>query len=243
MSNPTNEIDPGTHPGTYNAADYDRPSVTVDVVIFSLSLDDDDLRVLLMKRQQWPHAGQWALPGGFVQLGESLDQSAARQLQTKAGIDSVYLEQLYTFGDVNRDPRTRVLTIAYFALVPMSAVQIRDDEDSHTAWFSIFDLPALAFDHRAIIDYAYTRLRYKLEYTTVGFDLLPDQFTLTELQRAYQIILREKLDKRNFRRKILQANILEETGDMFREGEGRPAKLYRYLDDAMTEVKTRRLFP
>lgn len=231
------------NPVTYDPNKFDRPSVTVDVVIFSLSLSDHDLRVLLVRRNQAPHKNCWALPGGFIQIDESLDEAAARQLKRKTGVDDVYLEQLYTFGAVDRDERTRVVTIAYFALVPLQSVETRDDEIGRTAWFSVYDLPEPAFDHSDIIQYAYQRLRYKLEYTTVGFDLLPNQFTLTELQRAYEIILQEKLDKRNFRRKILQAEILEETGDMFREGEGRPAKLYRYRDGATREVKTRRLFP
>jgi len=154
----------------------------------------------------------------------------------------VYTEQLYTFGSPGRDPRMRVITVAYFALVPYEAVgQMLGTAE--TGWFSMFNLPQLAFDHEEILHYALTRLRYKLEYTAVGFQLLPDVFTLTELQKAYEIILGEKLDKRNFRRKILSADILEETGEKRKEGEGRPAMLYRYREDAVAEVKTRRLFP
>jgi 8-oxo-dGTP diphosphatase len=154
------------------------------------------------------------------------------------------MEQLYTFGDPHRDPRTRVITVAYFALVPYGSIQHRAGDDAaETAWFSVLKLPELAFDHTEILDYALTRLRYKLEYTSVGFELLPDVFTLSELQRAYEIILGESLDKRNFRRKILSAEILEETGKKKKDGEGRPAKLYQYKKDAIAEIKTRRLFP
>jgi len=221
---------------------YERPSVTVDVVIFSLI--DDDLKVLLVKRKYPPFAGVWAIPGGFVDIDESLEDAAARELAEETSVTNVYIEQLYTFGAPDRDPRTRVITVAYYALVPQDAIKHKPGYDAaETAWFSMTTLPQLAFDHDEILEYAKTRLRYKLEYTSVGFQLLPDVFTLTELQRAYEIILEETLDKRNFRRKILSAEILEETGEKKKEGEGRPAMLYRYRDDAVAEVKTRRLFP
>jgi 8-oxo-dGTP diphosphatase len=136
-----------------------------------------------------------------------------------------------------------VITVAYFALVPASAVQPHPGDDAaETRWWSLYDLPPLAFDHAAILAYALTRLRYKLEYTAVGFELLPEAFTLSELQAAYEIILGEKLDKRNFRRKIMSAGVIEETGE-YRAGEGRPARLYHFRDDAVAEVGARRLFP
>lgn len=216
----------------------DRPAVTVDVVIFSLV--EDDLKVLLVQRGRPPFVGFWGIPGGFVYRDESLEQAAARKLDEETGVKDVYLEQLYTFGHPQRDPRARVITVAYFALLSYTTIR---ELDRNTGWFSLKELPGLAFDHAEIIHYALTRLRYKLEYTTVGFQLLPDVFTLSELQKAYEIILDEKLDKRNFRRKILSAEILQDTGKMKRDGEGRPAKLYGYRDDAITEVKTRRLFP
>lgn len=229
-------------PDNYDPSIYDRPSVTVDVVIFAL--EGDDLQVLLVRRPETPFQGMWAVPGSFVKMDESLDEAAGRALGEKTGVYDVYTEQLFTFGEPDRDPRTRVITVAYFALVPYSAVSLPDVEDTAvTAWHSVFDLPELAFDHATILEYALQRLRYKLEYTSVGFQLLPDEFTLTELQKAYEIILVEELDKRNFRRKILSADILEETGNKKQDGEGRPAKLYRYKDDAVAEVKTRRLFP
>ena len=226
----------------YDPTDYERPSVTVDVVIFSLV--DNDLQVLLVKRKYPPFAGIWALPGGFVHMDESLENAAMRELAEETGVTDVYTEQLYTFGAPQRDPRTRVITVAYFALVPHHAIQhYPGDDAAETAWHSVFALPPLAFDHEEILTYALQRLRYKLEYTAVGFELLPDVFTLSELQHAYEIILGEQLDKRNFRRKILSAEILEETGRKKKEGEGRPAMLYRYRKDAVAEVKSRRLFP
>jgi 8-oxo-dGTP diphosphatase len=226
----------------YDLSKYERPSVTVDVVVFSLVADD--LKVLLVKRKAVPFADMWAIPGAFVRLNESLAEAGTRALVEETGVENVYTEQLYTFGDPNRDPRMRVITVAYFALVPYDAIRHKPGrETAETAWFSMFNLPPLAFDHHEILEYALTRLRYKLEYTAVGFQLLPDIFTLTELQKAYEIILQEKLDKRNFRRKILSAAILEETGQKRQEGEGRPAMLYKYREDAVAEVKTRRLFP
>lgn len=226
----------------YDASAYERPSVTVDVVIFSLH--KEDLRVLLIQRKYEPYQGAWAIPGGFVHMGESLEEAARRELMEETAVSNVYLEQLFTFGDPNRDPRTRVITIAYIALIPHDAIQPQAGDDAaEAAWHSMSSLPDLAFDHQGIIDYALTRLRYKLEYTTVGFELLPDQFTLSELQQAYELILGETLDKRNFRSKIISANILEESGKMKQEGKGRPARLYQYRQNAMAEVKTRRLFP
>jgi 8-oxo-dGTP diphosphatase len=229
-------------PFKYDPSQYERPSVTIDVVVFSLA--KDDLKVLLVKRQSAPFDGLWAIPGAFVRIDESLEDAATRALAEETGVRDVYTEQLYTFGQPDRDPRLRVITIAYFALVPYDEVRDATGRDTAvTGWFSMYALPSLAFDHDEILHYALTRLRYKLEYTSVGFQLLPDVFTLTELQKAYEIILGEKLDKRNFRRKILSADILEKTEERRKEGEGRPAMLYRYREDAVAEVKTRRLFP
>lgn len=221
--------------------DYPRPSVTVDVIIFTLN--GGNLQVLLIRRGLPPFEGMWAIPGGFVRIDESIEGAAMRELEEETGVCDVYLEQLYTFGDLGRDPRGRVITVAYFALVPTDAVQPHAGHDASDArWWSVYDLPSLAFDHADILSYALQRLRYKLEYTAVGFELLPATFTLSELQSAYEIILGEGLDKRNFRRKILSADVIEETGG-YRTGEGRPAKLYRFRDDAVAEIKARRLFP
>lgn len=229
--------------GTYDVTKYERPSVTVDVVIFSIL--DEQLKVLLIKRKAWPYEGMWAIPGGFVKIDESLEDAAYRELAEETNVtrEQVYLEQLYTFGDPDRDPRTRVITVAYFALVAADQLepQAADDADE-VDWFSVYDLPPLAFDHADILDYALTRLRYKLEYTAVGFQLLPEKFTLRELQDAYEIILGTKLDKGNFRSKLRKTQVVEKV-DGYRDTGGRPARLYRFREDAVAEIKARRLFP
>jgi 8-oxo-dGTP diphosphatase len=222
------------------AQDFSKPAVTVDVVI--MTLRDDDLHVLLIKRDHVPYRGRWAIPGGFVHLNESLEAAARRELKEETGVTDVYLEQLYTFGDPRRDPRGHVISVAYIALVP-EPLAVKGGSDAREArWWSIQQLPPLAFDHARIVDYALTRLRYKIEYSAVGFRLLPETFTLSDLQKAYEIILAEPLDKRNFRRRIIEAAVIEPI-DEVRSGEGRPARLYRFRPDAVAEVKARRLFP
>lgn len=220
----------------------ERPAVSVDVVIFSVRAHD--LQALLLRRPTPPYRGRWALPGGFVRLGEALDDAARRELQAQTDVHDVYLEQLYTFGAPRRDPRGRVVSVAYFALVASEVVIHAGSPDVEISWHSIGGLPELAFDHGEILRYALQRLRYKLEYTSVGFELLPNEFTLTELQMAYEIVLGKELDKRNFRRRMLEAGILAET-TRYREseGQGRPARLYKYKKNAVHEVKARRLFP
>ena len=216
------------------------PAISVDVIIFTLR--DNELQVLLVQRKNLPFEGRWAIPGGFVGAHESLEAAARRELEEETGVHDVYLEQLYTFGDPKRDPRGRVITVAYFALVPAPLAVQAGSDASDARWWSVYQLPKLAFDHNTILKYALQRLRYKLEYTAAGFQLLPPTFTLTEIQKAYEIILGEPLDKRNFRRRILEGDIIEETGAMT-VSRGRPAKLYRFREDAVAEVKARRLFP
>jgi 8-oxo-dGTP diphosphatase len=222
--------------------DHPRPELTVDVVIFTLR--DEQLSVLLVKRARPPFQGYWALPGGFVEMDERLENAAARELEEETGVQDAYLEQLYTYGEPGRDPRGRVISVAYFALLPKNALAHAEagSDAAQLGWFAVGSTPELAFDHDLILTYALRRLRYKLEYSAVGFQLLPDTFTLSELQHTYEIVLGEPLDKRNFRRRILQAGIIEPTQQV-RSGEGRPAKLYRYRPDAVAEVKARRLFP
>ena len=221
---------------------YPRPALTVDIVTFTLR--ESRLQALLIQRAEEPFAGMWALPGGFVRMEESLEDAANRELAEETGLKDIYLEQLYTYGDPQRDPRGRVVTVAYYALIPADApVRSAGGSDARQArWFPIDKLPPLAFDHAEILSYALRRLRYKLEYTAACFQLLPEEFTLSEIQRTYEMILGEELDKRNFRRRIQEAGIIEATPHM-RGGEGRPAHLYRYRDDAVAEVKARRLFP
>jgi 8-oxo-dGTP diphosphatase len=212
---------------SYDASRYERPSVTVDVVIFTLR--NRELHVLLVQRRRWPYEGYWALPGGFIAMDESLEQSARRELEEETGVRDVYLEQLYTFGDPGRDPRTRVISVSYFALVRADMHELRvSDESTAVRWFPVRALPApLAFDHDTILHFALSRLRSKLEYTTLAFQLLPEVFSILELKDIYEQILGEKLDKGNFYRKIREADVLEETGEV-REGRGRPTRLWRF---------------
>lgn len=236
-------FDPHNVSGSHNPDRYERPSVTVDVVLFAFT--DGDLQVLLIRRKNRPYVDHWAIPGGFVGIGESLDEAAQRELLEETGIQDVYLEQLYTFGDPDRDPRTRVITVAYFALVGADdARRPRPGDDAAEArWWPVYDLPSLAFDHDRILGYALKRLRWKLEYTALGFLLLPDSFTLSELQTVYETVLHEKLDKRNFRRKILAADVLEDTGEVREGTQHRPAKLYRFAAAAIELEQARRRFP
>lgn len=212
---------------TYDPTRYERPSVTVDVVIFTLM--EGQLHVLLVKRKHWPFEGCWAIPGGFVQMDESLETAARRELWEETGVNDVYLEQLYTFGEPRRDPRTRVISVAYFALIRADQHPIRgSDETTDVRWFPVSGLPGkLAFDHDTVLAVALDRLRSKLEYTTLAFQLLPEVFSILELKHIYEQILGEELDKGNFYRKIKDAHILEDTG-LRREGRGRPTALYRF---------------
>ena len=210
-----------------NLNDYPRPSVTVDLVIFTIA--EDDLKVLLIRRGQEPFKGRWALPGGFVEIDESLERAAARELKEEVGVTNVYLEQLYTFGEPKRDPRGRVISVSYFALVDAERQRIVAASDAAEAqWRSVFDPPKLAFDHARILDTAVWRLRNKIEWTTVGYELLPKKFTLSELQRVYEIILQRPVDKRNFRKKILAQGQIIELNETRSDVAHRPARLYSF---------------
>jgi len=199
--------------------------VTVDIVLFTIR--DRRLHVLLIRRLAKPFVNRYALPGGFVHEDESLETAAVRELREETGVSKVYLEQLYTFGDVKRDPRGRVVTVAYYALASNQHTLQSGTDAADAAWFPVAELPPLAFDHRAIVEYAHTRLRNKLDYTTVGFELLPEKFTLSELQGVYQAILGTDLDKRNFRRKIAQQGIVKPLKEWQATGR-KPAQLYRF---------------
>ena len=217
----------------YDVAKYERPSVTVDVVIFSVV--EGELKVLLIKRKNWPFEGMWAIPGGFVDMDESLENAAARELYEETGVEDVYVEQLYTFGQPDRDPRTRVISVAYLALVDARQLQPKAADDAaDVGWFSVHDLPPLAFDHVDILNRALQRLRHKLGATALGRLFMPEEFTLSELRQSYEGILNEKLDGRRFRRRILAADILRETG-MRRGGGRRAAKLYCFKGGAPAE--------
>ena len=194
--------------------EFARPALTVDIVVFAL--DADDLKVMLIERDLKPFAGRWALPGGFVRV-----------------------EQLYTFGALKRDPRERVVTVAYFALVNLEGHRVQASTDArNAAWFAVSDLPDLAFDHQQILDTALERLRGKLRYQPVGFELLPKKFPLRSLQHLYEVVLDRELDKRNFRKKILSMDILVELKEIEKDVAHRAAKLYRF-DKAKYDRKTR----
>jgi 8-oxo-dGTP diphosphatase len=215
--------------------EFPRPALTVDCVVFGL--DDQDLKVLLIQRDLEPFAGKWALPGGFVHEEETLEEAARRELAEETGLTRVFLEQLYTFGDPGRDPRERVVTVAYYALVNIRDHKVQASTDArNAAWFAVTDLPSLAFDHDYILETARQRLRGKLSYQPIGFELLPQKFTLSQLQRLYETILEKPLDKRNFRRKILGTSLLHETDEIEQDVAHRAARLYSF-----DEAKYRRL--
>lgn len=209
--------------------DYPRPAVTVDCVVFGF--DEGDLKVLLVRRDVEPFRGKWALPGGFVHEDESLDDAARRELREETGIGKLYLEQLYTFGDVDRDPRGRVITVAYYALVKLADFSVKAATDaSSAAWFPVADISHLAFDHDQIVEVALARLKGKVRYEPIGFELLPVKFALSELQHLYEVILEAPLDKRNFRKKVLGTELLHELDEIQQDVAHRAARLYKFDD-------------
>ena len=224
----------------YATSTLPRPLVAVDVVAFALR--DGALSTILVRRGLAPFAGKWALPGGFVLPKEALEVAARRELteETGAHIRSSYVEQLYTFGDPRRDPRGRVISVTYLALLAASDdVHLRGGSDAADAqWWPVAALPHLAFDHDAIIAYAVQRLRYKLEYTNIMFALLPDRFTFGELQSSYEWILGKPFDKRNFRKKIGTLGFVRPTSEWRRPEQGRPARLWRFDRRELVQVKT-----
>ena len=202
--------------------------VAVDAVVFGY-FDKKDLQILLIKRKIDPYKGGWALPGGLVLEDENLDDAVKRELQEEAGIKPDFLEQLYTFGNVGRDPRNRVVSVAYLGLVNPSYHQLFADSDAEDAqWFDVNALPTLAFDHQEIIDRALERLRSKLQYQPIGFNLLREEFPFSDLERLYSTILGKEIDRRNFRKKILSFELLTPTLLQKKEGSGRPAKLFTF---------------
>ncbi len=217
---------------------FARPALTVDVAVFAL--DEQDLQVMLIERDLTPFAGSWALPGGFVRIGETLDQAAARELQEETGLVDIYLEQLFTFGEIDRDPRERVVTVAYYALVNLTGHHVKASTDArNAAWFSVNDLPNLAFDHRQILGIALERLRGKVRYQPIGFELLPEKFTLRQLQHLYEIILDRPLDKRNFRKKVQSMGVLRETNEIETDVAHRAARLFRFDKKAYDRLAKR----
>jgi 8-oxo-dGTP diphosphatase len=207
--------------------EYPRPALTVDAVVFGL--DEEDLKVLLIRRDLEPFRDKWALPGGFVRVEEPLEDAVRRELREETGIDRVFLEQLYTFGDPGRDPRERVVTVSYYALVKLSDHRVKAATDARdAAWFAVSEASGLAFDHDRILAAALERLKGKVRYQPLGFELLPPQFTLSQLQRLYETVLEKPLDKRNFRKKILSMDFLVASDEVQKDVAHRAARLYRF---------------
>lgn len=218
---------------------YPRADVTVDLVVFGLDPVEDRLLVLLIQRAQasQPFDGYWALPGGFIAMEESLEASARRTLEREAGLTLSYLEQLYTFGDPQRDPRGRVISVAYLGLVRPEEVSIHAGHPStaDVRWWAVDEVPELAFDHTHLLETAHRRLQTKVSWQPIGVDLLPEAFTLSDLQRVYEIILGRSLDKRNFRRKIVGFDVLVPL-DEYRQDGHRPAQLFRFDSERYAEL-------
>lgn len=207
--------------------DYPRPAVTVDAVVFGL--DERALQVLLIERDLAPFIGCWALPGGFVKMDESLEEAVRRELLEETGLQDVFLEQLFSFGDPGRDPRGRVISVGYYGLVNIRDHRVRAATDArNAAWYPVSRRPELAFDHDRIIQTALERLQGKVRYQPIGFELLPPKFTLTQLQHLYETILDRPLDKRNFRRKILDMGLLQELDELEQGVAHRAARLYKF---------------
>ncbi|OGI16590.1 MAG: hypothetical protein A3J63_01950 [Candidatus Moranbacteria bacterium RIFCSPHIGHO2_02_FULL_40_12b] len=212
------------------------PAVAVDVLIFDVN--NGKLNALLIRISKGPYKNKWALPGGLVRTDETLDEAAKRVLWEKAGIRGIYLEQLYSFGEVKRDVRGRIISVSYFALVDSAKFHPRTTEYySDIRWKEAKKLPPMAFDHGKIIAFGIERLRNKIEYTNIAYALLPKEFTLTEMQKIYEIILGKKLDKRNFRKKLKMLNILEPEKKMRHGLKSRPAELYRFRKRSLVFTK------
>lgn len=219
----------------YDPSKYEKPSVTVDLVIFTLQ--GGALHLLVVKRGVEPFKGDWALPGGFLKMDESLEEAARRELEEETGVRDVYLEQLYTFGDVDRDPRMRIITVAYTALVPRHEMRPLAGTDAAAVdLVAVGEHPPLAFDHDQIVEYALARFRNKIWHVPVALRLLPETFTLTELQTVYEAILGEPLDKRNFRKWVDAQGLVEATHGVRSGGRHRPAALYRFSPTAEKEA-------
>ncbi len=211
--------------------------LAVDAVVFGYD-PKDGISVLLIKRKYDPFQGKWAIPGGLVLENESLEKAVERELEEETGVKVDYLEQLYTFGEVNRDPRNRVVAVAYYGLVKKSDFHLYASTDAEDAkWFNWDELPPVAFDHAEILDAAIKRLRGKIRYEPIGFELLDDKFPFSDLHKLYQAILGVDLDRRNFKKKFLQLDLLTELDEKISEGKGRPGSLFRFNDDRYFQMK------
>ena len=215
---------------------YPHPAVATDCVIFGF--DGVSIKVLLIQRGIEPYKDHWALPGGFVGIDESAEECARRELQEETGLQGIAVEQFHAFSDVNRDPRERVISIAYYALVKLSEVRGGDDA-SEAQWFSYDDVPSLAFDHDRILRMALRHLRDRICFEPVGFDLLPEVFTMTELQRLYEAILGVKFDRRNFYNKMLKLEVLTSAEPRPENASRRTPSKYRFNAEKYAELKQR----
>ncbi len=213
---------------------YPHPAVTTDCVIFGF--DGTRLQVLLVQRGIEPYKGRWAFPGGFLKMDESCEQGALRELQEETGLTGAYIEQFHAFSDPNRDPRERVITVAYYALVKIQ--QVRGGDDAARAdWFALDEVPPLAFDHDMILREALKRLRERIHFEPVGFELLPEKFTMKQLQNLYEAILDVRFDRRNFTKKMLHFNILTQLDETTRPTPKREAFLYSFNEESYNELK------
>ena len=206
---------------------YPRPALTTDCIIFGF--DQNELKVLLIERGIEPYKSKWALPGGFVKMNETTEEGAKRELYEETGLKNIFIEQLFTFSDVNRDPRGRVISVAYFSLINLNNYKPKAGDDANKAqWFSIKNIPSLAFDHEKILRMALYRLKGKIRYQPIGFELLEEKFTLSDLQHLYEVVLEIKIDKRNFRKKILKMNLLIELDEKQKNVAHKAAKFYKF---------------
>ena len=213
---------------------YPHPAVTTDCVIFGFN--GERLQVLLIERGIEPFKGRWAFPGGFLKMDETTEEGAKRELKEETGLENAYIQQLHTFSAPNRDPRERVITIAYYALVKIQEVKGGDDA-AYARWFPLDEIPPLAFDHDYILRMATQRLREQIHFQPIGFELLPEKFTIKELQSLYEAILGINFDRRNFAKKMLHLEILTELNETVWPTPKREARLYKFNSDKYEELK------
>ena len=214
--------------------------LTVDAVVFGY--EEGNISILLIKRKYEPFKGKWAIPGGFVKNEESLEEAVQRELQEETGVQINYLEQLYTFGETDRDPRGRVVSVAYFGLVRPNAFKIEASTDAaDVQWFHMNELPEISFDHKTILETAIKRLKGKITYEPIGFELLDQKFPFSDLEKLYTTLLGRPVDRRNFRKKIIGLNILDELDEKVSKGSGRPANLFQFNQKRYFLLKDERI--
>lgn len=214
---------------------YDKQSVATDCVIFGF--DEGELKVLLVKRAIKPFMADWCFPGGLIHIHETAEEAARRILEDETGIKDMFVEQLYTFSSIDRDPRYRVVSISYYALVSIADWEVHAGENtSDIKWFALSEIPSLAFDHEQILEVAKERLQGKIRYQPIGFELLGEKFTIPELHKLYETVLQTELDRRNFSKKILSFGLLIDLGEYQRGARNRAPKLYKFDDKRYKEL-------